>query len=181
MFPQQCFTSPVSVSLLLICNVFTWCCVCSKRLLVSLDYLSTCSVRPILRVWTNDWAHERACMFMFIMHHITLPALAHISSIFIRILVIADTQHNSVDAEILYLAASWIWEEYKFILIVLIKRKYPFSLYFNWREEKKWCHTHPKNVYMDWMHLKLSRDLWNMNISSHYELDDLEKLQLSFR
>lgn len=24
-----------------------------------------------------------------------------------------------------YLAASWIWEEYKFILIVLIKRKYP--------------------------------------------------------
>lgn len=61
----------------------------SKRLLVSLDYLSTCS-----RERSHSCAHA---------------------------------QHNSVDAEILYLAASWIREEYKFILIVLIKRKYPFS------------------------------------------------------
>lgn len=90
----------------------------------------------------------------------------------------AHAQHNSVDAEILYLAASWIREEYKFILIVLIKRKYPFSqLEGNEHITAQYADAERAGDEVgEWK----CRDLWNMNVSSHYELDHLEKLLLSF-
>lgn len=82
-------------------------------MLVSLDYVSTCLVRPIVMFVHNFCAGGNRCL---VFESARAPIIA-----------LTITRHSSVDAEILYLAASWIQEEYKFILIVLIKHKYPFS------------------------------------------------------
>lgn len=105
-----------------------------------------------------------------------------------------------------HLAASWIWEEYKFILIVLIKRKYSlFSLirrqgsasekgkrattkrdniftYFG-----KFPHTHKMSAQseyiigngrmrVEWEQVHGSMHVWNMNVPWHYNCDHSEKL-----